>query len=103
MLVEETTSRRGNTPSPRRIAQILRRRLWTIMLVVVVITGSASAFSLYQTPTYVSTVKMLVSQKSPGGPNLGGDIGGLQDVTLTVASAVSTEPVAQRVVQRLNL
>jgi capsular polysaccharide biosynthesis protein len=54
-------------------------------------------------PTYEATVQMLVSQKNPGGPNLGGDIGGLQDATLTVAEMVPSMHVAQGVVEQLNL
>jgi capsular polysaccharide biosynthesis protein len=73
------------------------------VLVVVVITGSTFAFSARQMPTYEATVQMLVSQKNPGGPNLGGDIGGLQDATLTVAEMVPSMPIAQGVVEQLNL
>jgi capsular polysaccharide biosynthesis protein len=102
MLTEETTPTRANTITVERVLSILLRRVGVIILVTVVITGSAVGFSLYQTPTYQATVKMLVSQKNPGGPNLGGDIAGLQEVTLTVARAVPTQPVAQRVVEQLN-
>jgi capsular polysaccharide biosynthesis protein len=102
MLAEETTPTRANTITVERVLEILLRRVSAIILVTVVITGSALGFSLNQTPTYVASVKMLVSQKSPGGPNLGGDISGLQEVTLTVARAVDTEPVAQGVVEQLN-
>src|SRR3712207_5225079 len=102
MLAEETTPTRANTITVERVLEILLRRVSAIILVTVVITGSAVGFSLNQTPTYQASVKMLVSQKSPGGPNLGGDISGLQEVTLTVARAVDTEPVAQGVVEQLN-
>ena len=102
MLDEQTTPARGTTSPVERVLQILLRRLSAIILVMVVITGSALGFSLYQQPTYVATVKMLVSQKNPGGPNLGGDIAGLQEVALTVARAVPTQPVAQGVVEQLN-
>jgi capsular polysaccharide biosynthesis protein len=102
MLTEETTPTRANTITVERVLEILLRRVSAIILVTVVITGSALGFSLNQMPTYVASVKMLVSQKSPGGPNLGGDISGLQEITLTVARAVDTEPVAQGVVEQLN-
>ena len=102
MLTEETTPTRANTITVERVLEILLRRVSLIILVMVVITGSAVGFSLYQMPTYQATVKMLVSQENPGGPNLGGDIAGLQEVTLTVARAVPTQPVAQRVVEQLN-
>jgi capsular polysaccharide biosynthesis protein len=110
MLDEETTPTRETTSpvetilSPvGTILQLLLRRVWTILLVLVVVTGSTFAFSVHQMPTYEATVQMLVSQKNPGGPNLGGDIGGLTDATLTVAEMVPSMPVAQGVVKQLNL
>ena len=110
MLDEETTPTKGTTSpvetilSPvGMILQLLLRRVWTIVLVLVVVTGSTFAFSVRQMPTYEATVQMLVSQKNPGGPNLGGDIGGLQDATLTVAEMVPSMHVAQGVVEQLNL
>src|SRR3712207_6564984 len=102
MLAEETTPTRANTITVERVLEILLRRVSAIILVTIVITGSAVGFSLNQTPTYVASVMMLVSQKSPGGPNLGGDVSGLQEITLTVARAVDTEPIAQGVVEQLN-
>jgi capsular polysaccharide biosynthesis protein len=110
MLDEETTPTRETTSpvetilSPvGTILQLLLRRVWTIVLVLVVVTGSTFAFSVRQMPTYEATVQMLVSQKNPGGPNLGGDIGGLQEATLTVAEMVPSMHVAQGVVEQLNL
>jgi capsular polysaccharide biosynthesis protein len=110
MLDEETIPTRETTSpvetilSPvETILQLLLRRVWTIVLVLVVVTGSTFAFSVRQMPTYEATVQMLVSQKNPGGPNLGGDIGGLQDATLTVAEMVPSMHVAQGVVEQLNL
>jgi capsular polysaccharide biosynthesis protein len=103
MLAEETTSGRGSRPSPRRFAQILRRRLWMIVLVVVVVTGSTLGLSLYQAPTYEASIKILVGQKSRAKTNLNSSISGLQAFTLTVARAVPTTPIAQAVVERLNL
>jgi capsular polysaccharide biosynthesis protein len=103
MLTEKTTPGRGTTPSPERLLQTLRRRMWVIMLVAVVVTASALGFSLYQTPTYEASVTILVGQKSTGDTNLGGDVTGLQELTLTVAKAVPTVPVAEGVVERLGL
>jgi capsular polysaccharide biosynthesis protein len=103
MLVEEQTPRKGSTPSPQRMVQLVRRRLWTIVLVVIVITGSALAFSLYQTPTYQASIKILVGQNSTAKTSLNADVSGLQQLALTVAKAVPTTPVAQAVVEQLNL
>ena len=90
--------------SPQTILQTLRRRMWTIVLVAVVLTGSALAFSLLQTPTYEASVQILVGQKTSGvSNNLNADVSGLQDLTLTVAKAVPTTPVAEAVVERLGL
>jgi capsular polysaccharide biosynthesis protein len=74
--------------------------LATTLLAVVMAWG----FSLYQTPTYVATVKMLVSsQTGLVGPNVSWDGGDPQETTLTVSRVVLTESVAQAVVEQLNL
>jgi protein tyrosine kinase modulator len=103
MLDEQTTTLGGNTISLERVLQTLLRRVGTVVLVTVVVTGSALGFSLAQAPTYQASVKMLVGQKSTESTNLNGDVAGLQDLTLTVANGADTLPVAQRVVQQLNL
>jgi capsular polysaccharide biosynthesis protein len=92
--------------SPQRILQTLRRRMWTIVLVAAVTAGSALGFSLLQTPTYEASVQILVGQKVAGGqiPNPGvADVSDLQEVAQTVAQAVPTTPIAETVVERLNL
>ena len=103
MLDEQATPLGVNTISLERILQTLLRRIGAIILVTVVITGSALGFSLAQAPTYQASIKMLVGQKSTESANLNGDVAGLQDLTLTVAKAADTMPVAQAVVEQLNL
>ena len=104
MLSEETTPRGGSTYSPQRILQTLRKRMWTIVLVAAVTAGSALGFSLLQTPTYQASVLILVGQKTPGDTNLGApDVTDLQELALTVAKAVPTTPIAETVVERLDL
>ena len=103
MLTEETMSKRGSTSSPQTILRTLRRRMWLIALVAVVITASALGFSLYQTPTYEASVKILVGQNSTSATSLSGSVEGLQEVALTVAKAVPTVPVAEAVVERVDL
>lgn len=95
----------GNTNPVERALQTLLRRIGTVILVTILITGSALAFSFAQTPTYQSTVQMLVGQKSTGaaGSSLSGDVSGLQDLTLTVAKAADTPPIAQAVVEQPKL
>ncbi len=90
--------------SPQRILQTLRQRMWTIMLVALVTTGSAMGFSLLQTPTYETSVLILVGQKTTGDTNFGApNVSDLQQLALTVAKAVPTTPIAETVVERLNL
>jgi capsular polysaccharide biosynthesis protein len=106
MLDEQTTPMRGKTSSVssvERVVQTLIRRVWVIILVTAVVTGSAFGFSLAQAPTYEASVKILVGQKSTAQTSLGGDVSGLQEFTLTVARAAQTRPVAQAVVKQLNL
>src|SRR5829696_3709741 len=104
MLDEQTTPLGGNTGSVTRVLQILLRRVGTIMLVAVVTTGSALGFSLSQAPTYQASVKILVGQRNTEATNLSpGDVSALQDLTQTVAEGADTTPVAQAVVEQLNL
>jgi protein tyrosine kinase modulator len=103
MLAEEITPTRESKSSPQRILQTLQRRVWVIVLVALVVTGAALGFSLYQPPTYEASIKVLVGQKATDQPNLAGDVSNMQDLTLTVAAAADTMPVAQAVVEQLNL
>jgi protein tyrosine kinase modulator len=103
MLTEETTPTSGNTSPVEKILRTLLRHVSVIVLVTTVVTGSAVGFSLLQTPTYEASVKILVGQKSTEVANLGGEVSGLQELTLTVARAVPTVPIAQGVVERLGL
>jgi capsular polysaccharide biosynthesis protein len=104
MLTEETTPGRGIMYSPQRILQTLRRRVWTIVVVAAVTAGSALGFSMLQTPTYQASVLILVGQETTGDTNFGAaDVTDLQELALTVAKAVPTTPIAETVVERLDL
>jgi capsular polysaccharide biosynthesis protein len=104
MLTEETTPGRESMYSPQRTLQILRQRVWTIVLVAVVTAGSALGFSLLQTPTYEASVLILVGQDVTGEWNpSAADVTDLQELAQTVAKAVPTTPIAGTVVERLDL
>ena len=103
MLDEQTTPMRGNSSSVEIVLQTLLRRVGAIILVTIVITGSALGFSLVQAPTYEASVKILVGQKSSGIAGLDANVSDLQELTLTVAEAAQTVPVTQSVVEQLNL
>ncbi len=94
--------------SVRDFLGMLRRRLWVILLVAAVLTGSAVGFSLLQTPMYEGSIKILISQQQKDNaqstqPNLGNDVMGLQHITGTMAEAVHTQPVAKAVIRELDL
>lgn len=93
----------GNTLSVERVWQILLRRVGAIILVTVVITGSAVGLSLAQTPIYEASIQILVGQKITEDSNFNTDVADLQELTLTVAQAVQTLPVAQAVVEQPNM
>ena len=102
MLDKEMTPVRENAFTPEGIVQVLLRRLWTIVLVALVLTGSALGFSLAQTPTYEASIKILIGQKSTASETFAGNVTNLQALTLTMAKAVPSLPVAQTVVEQLG-
>jgi capsular polysaccharide biosynthesis protein len=85
--------------------QIVWKRLWVIVLVTLILVGTAVGFGLAQTPVYEANVKILVGQKQAAGDpySLAGDVAGLQQLTQTLATAVSTRPIMATVTQRLDL
>jgi capsular polysaccharide biosynthesis protein len=103
MLDEQRTPLGRSAMSVERVLQTLLRRIVAIIIVIVVITGSALGFSLAQAPTYQTSVTILVGQRSTEDTNLAGDVSGLQDLTLTVAKVADTMPVAQAAVEQLDL
>lgn len=86
------------------LLEVVRRRLWVVALVMVVVTALAGGFTLLQTPLYTASIKILVDAKgnneSVGEP---ADIVGLQDLTGTLTELIATRPVAQDVIGRLDL
>jgi capsular polysaccharide biosynthesis protein len=84
---------------------VLWRRLWVILLVTGVLAGAAVGFDLLRTPTYEATIKILVGQRQDSGvpSSLGSDVQGLQQLTQTMAEVVPSRPVAEAVIDRLDL
>ena len=85
------------------LLQILRRRLWVILLVPITLVGLAVGLSIQQTPQYVASVKILVGQESGIVGTSPQDSIGLQSLTLTMAEAVATQRVAEATIQQLDL
>jgi capsular polysaccharide biosynthesis protein len=94
-----------DTLSLQEIGRIISNRLWVIVIVVIVCVGMALGYSITQTPMYETSSTILVGQRQQAGgtPNLGGDVAGLQQLTTTLVVAADSRPVAQEVIQRLNL
>ena len=84
---------------------VLWRRLWIILLSALLLAGGAVGVGLLQTPLYEASIKILVGQESQNNQpsNLGGDVQGLQQLTQTMAEAVNSRPVAESVIEDLNL
>lgn len=85
---------------------VLRRRAWVIALAALVLAVLAMGYSLLlQTPQYEASVKVLIGQRQEGdqASSLGGDVQGLQDLTVTMTETVQTRPVAEAVIRRLDL
>ena len=88
---------------------VLRRRLWGIVLVTCLIMGLAAGFTYMLTPTYSASITILIGEDAgedageAAGDNLISEVQGLQSAAETVVVAITTVPVAEGVVQELDL
>lgn len=102
----EGTQNEEHAISLREPFRVIRRRIWLITLITGLFLGVAVGFSLLQTPVYEAKIKILVGLQSADGEvplNLGSDVAGLQQLTLTMAEAVDTRPIAESVTRELDL
>ena len=77
------------------VAQILRRRLWVLILVPLAISGSALAFSLLQTPTYEASATVLVGQQQ-GQSDSPARVEELQALIPSALEIITTPPRSRR-------
>lgn len=87
---------------------VVRRRAWLIALLALLMAGATMAYSLLlQTPKYEATIKILIGQDASGNPDtrssIGDEVQGLLQFTGTMAEAVDTRSVAERVIVDQNL
>lgn len=84
--------------------QVLRQRLWIILLVAILVTSLAAGITFLQTPVYSASIQILVGQElgNSAEDNLISEVSGVQGVMETVALAVQTRPVAEGVVEELD-
>ncbi len=106
--IVEETPRKQHVSSPGNVLRVIQRRLWAIVLVMLVLTGSALGFSLAQTPTYKASSLVVIGQEKPDKSEalLSRGIADPEVIVVlsaTAARAVDTLPVAQAVVEKLNL
>jgi capsular polysaccharide biosynthesis protein len=95
----------GQQPlSVRDLADIIRKRLWIVILVPLVLVGTAVAFSFLQTPVYEASARVQVGLE-PGvdaQQNMDGTIAGLQTLTHEIAAAGLTPSVAEEVIRGIE-
>src|SRR5215212_2236626 len=88
--------------SLRPLLSIVWKRLWIIVLVMVLFSGVTVALRLQKTPLYEASNKMLVGRE--GGitenPN---DVVGFQQLAMTMAEAVASRPVAEAAIRQEGL
>ena len=84
------------------VAQILRRRLWVLILVPLAISASALAFSLLQTPTYEASATVLVGQQQGQSDSLA-RVEELQALIPLALEIITTRPVAEEATSGLDL
>jgi capsular polysaccharide biosynthesis protein len=84
------------------VAQILRRRLWVLILVPLAISGTALAFSLLQTPTYEASATVLVGQQQGQGDSPA-RVEELQALIPSALEIITTRPVAEEATSGLDL
>jgi capsular exopolysaccharide synthesis family protein len=82
--------------------RVIQHRFWLIAFFALLLTGMSVAYSLYQTPVYEASLKIIVRQNTQTD-TLGSDVDGLQRLTQTMTQAVQTRPIANGVIQELNL
>jgi capsular polysaccharide biosynthesis protein len=81
---------------------IFKKRWWVIALTMIALTGAAAGYSLMQPPVYESSIKILVGQERAIAEQPI-DVAGLENLTATVAEAVSSRPIAEAVIEQENL
>jgi len=92
--------------SLKDIVAVVWRRKWVLITAVVVLVGAAVGLSFLQTPVYEASAKLLMGRKQPEKvePSFSGsDVQGIQQVTQTMTVAVGSKPIAESVIQQLDL
>ncbi len=86
----------------RDILQLVKSRLWVVVLAVIICVGLTAVYSLMQTPMYQASTMILVGEESTAQGQLNTQLQGLQDLRATLVAAVQTTPIAEGVAERLG-
>ena len=73
------------------------------MVAVVLVALTVAVASLAMTPQYEASTKVLIGKQGSESPALGMEIQQLQEVTLTLAQATRSRPIAEETIERLGL
>jgi capsular polysaccharide biosynthesis protein len=92
----------GRTMSLRDLFRTIRKWLWVVALVTAILVAAVVWFSRMQAPTYEASMVILIGQNN-GVIQNPGDATGLKEVTRTMSEAATGRPIAEGVVQQLNL
>jgi uncharacterized protein involved in exopolysaccharide biosynthesis len=84
------------------VAQFLRRRLWVIILAPLAIAGTAVAFGFLRTPLYEASATVLVGQEQGQGDSPA-RVDELQSLIPSAVEIITTRPVAEEAIERLEL
>ena len=98
---EDTFLSEYTSPPLKYLIQTIWRRVWIVVLVALLSTGTTVGFSIMQTPMYAASIEILVGQRSTD--QIPEDIFDLQQLTQTMAEAIRSRRVAEVVIQELNL
>lgn len=101
--IHEETSQDEELLSVRDILQVLRRRLWVILLLALISAAAAVGFSLLKTPVYEASISVLVGQDQGVVTEDAAAATGLSQVAQTMAELAHTRTVADEVIQEMDL
>jgi capsular polysaccharide biosynthesis protein len=92
----------------RDITQAILKRPWVVLLVVLGFVGTTLGFTLWQTPVYEASAKLVVVQTQSGAQETDVARGWRQtfypqEPTLSVAKAIHSRTVAKEAIQWLGL
>ena len=101
-LVVTAIKERSTVPTRNARLSVDPRIAARAMVAVVLVALTVGMVSLASTPQYEASTKVLVG-KQPGQPVLKTDVQQLQELTLTLAAATQSRPIAEDTIERLGL